>query len=667
NHMYLSPADENGVLRFGIERRGGGEESIVANEPVTGTINGYSVRIVNYTNGSNPGAFARLNDGTWVENTANGRSDYVEQARDEWSVYLYNPSGNYYIALDLYTKEIYYSASPLNVSNPNRTPVGNISSVDLADTNGFSVTRVRHSNGGFSQLSYTRWVEDAGDKSFTFEELGRTQNQVLLRDSRRGIDITLRLDSMDIYYKQPNVFAEGVIYQIESFRSDAGENNWVHVAVVREGSRGELFINGKSVGVNENMTLQPYQLGLTSRNWVGSPQSVSSENKLKGGIDDFRIYNRALNLEELRELVAPDPELVTFMGTDMQMSPAELEAALAAQGLTLLSTTELKSRSSVRKADMVRKGMRKSDNVAEVAVLKTDECALVYARADGDDIAAEAGLLHCATSFGPEGEPGQVTLTTTAVYGGCDAANPLKEGAGASCSVGVIAGEVAVQLSPEPVEVFAYRQQSALTANACGAISTENLCASAGADLVSASTGIRSEAGSGIGVGASVGVGAGFNGGISDGVLNVGVDLKLVIGFPAKELFKLSKSAFLENQDEIVAVGDKSLAIFKGIGNEVEDANEKILGEVERNGKKALVFVADVGQGIEQGFVHIEDAADDIVEELSSLPDRGEKLLSEGAEYFVSGTTQFANDPQGTVDRTVKAAGKELLGWTGLF
>jgi DUF1680 family protein len=79
---------------------------------------------------------------------------------------------------------------------------------------------------------------------------------------------------------------------------------WIHVAVTLSGNTGTLYVNGAPVGTNRNMTLRPTDLGTTTENWIGRrvfPQLNISY--LNAAIDEFQIYDRALNAEGLRSLI----------------------------------------------------------------------------------------------------------------------------------------------------------------------------------------------------------------------------------------------------------------------------------------------------------------------------------------------------------------------------
>jgi uncharacterized protein len=75
---------------------------------------------------------------------------------------------------------------------------------------------------------------------------------------------------------------------------------WQHVAVTRSDDMGILYIDGVEVAHNDKLTLKPSDLGPTTGNYIGKSQY--NDPFLKGLVDDFRIYSRALSAEEIASL-----------------------------------------------------------------------------------------------------------------------------------------------------------------------------------------------------------------------------------------------------------------------------------------------------------------------------------------------------------------------------
>lgn len=74
-------------------------------------------------------------------------------------------------------------------------------------------------------------------------------------------------------------------------------NTWVHVAISIGESNTTIYINGKQAAQSTTMTIRPNDICPTL-NYIGHSQ-FKSDPVLKGYIDDFRIYNYALDADEI--------------------------------------------------------------------------------------------------------------------------------------------------------------------------------------------------------------------------------------------------------------------------------------------------------------------------------------------------------------------------------
>jgi len=586
NYMFLTPRNgSNDNIRFAINA-GSGEQIIDGAAPLTGSINGYNVRVVMHNHN---GAFVQLNNSDWVENGETSHNTFKEVARDEWSVYLFDSSRNVNIQLDLWRKKVIYSDSKT------RFDLYDIISANPAEINGYAAGRIRHSTGAFYNVGPGKWIEDNGTKSFVFNEVARDEWSVYLYDPNRLVSIQLDLFRKEIIFSDSK--QKFVLYHITSTRLDDAADYWIHVVVTKEGNIGKLYVNGELVGSNPNMTLSPADLGTTTQNWIGRSQ-FSTDPNFVGSIDEFRIYNRALSQQAIKELAAPDPQMITFMGTPDQISPETLKTQLAESGLSFVETPVL--------------------NQEEIPELHPNECMLLYPNADREDISAEIGSLTCSIQTAD----GSVKVTSIVVYGGCDVAR-LDQGVGSKCETGVYANELELVLSDNP-PVSNIVGLNGPKAEECTAISTENTCFGAGATVVSASYGFKNKSGSGLGVGASVGVGVGFDSEYSDGVFSSSIDVKLGIGFSIEysisgtdvlEVVRLGESGWVAVEGEIVAVGDKTSEAFESFGNGVLDAGGQVVGGINVAGETVIAIGEDVGQNAVQAYDTFESAVESAAED----------------------------------------------------
>ena len=68
------------------------------------------------------------------------------------------------------------------------------------------------------------------------------------------------------------------------------------MAVTFDGATGTIYVDGQKVG-SGNINIKPSQLGITTQNRIG--RSQFADPYLDGRVDDFRIYNVALNDQEI--------------------------------------------------------------------------------------------------------------------------------------------------------------------------------------------------------------------------------------------------------------------------------------------------------------------------------------------------------------------------------
>jgi len=79
--------------------------------------------------------------------------------------------------------------------------------------------------------------------------------------------------------------------------------NWRHVALVIKGDEAIIYIDGQEL-IRERVTIDPGDFSKTTKNYIG--KSRFPDPFYNGRIDDFRIYNRALDLQEIWSVYAPN-------------------------------------------------------------------------------------------------------------------------------------------------------------------------------------------------------------------------------------------------------------------------------------------------------------------------------------------------------------------------
>ncbi len=107
---------------------------------------------------------------------------------------------------------------------------------------------------------------------------------------------------------------------------------WTHIAITIDDVNNifRMYINGRQVSEanGTNATLAPIDVGVTTENYLGRSIDPGVEGPyLPGYLDDFRIYNRTLKLEDVRQA----------MGILTATFPAPADGAVLAVGTTELN------------------------------------------------------------------------------------------------------------------------------------------------------------------------------------------------------------------------------------------------------------------------------------------------------------------------------------------
>jgi len=106
------------------------------------------------------------------------------------------------------------------------------------------------------------------------------------------------------------------VITVESYNNEQQLNaatplptGWHHLAVSINGAtRGmQMFVDGQVVA-SGSTTVLPKDLGATTQNWLGRSQ-YSADAYFSGSLDDFRIYNFAMTVDQIPETMRGDPSL----------------------------------------------------------------------------------------------------------------------------------------------------------------------------------------------------------------------------------------------------------------------------------------------------------------------------------------------------------------------
>ncbi|MDX1569924.1 MAG: hypothetical protein R3200_05510 [Xanthomonadales bacterium] len=215
------------------------------------------------------GRFEQAADGRWAELDGNGRVAFTfrETGRDDWSVYLNDPSRNVQIQIDLYRKMISFGSNnapkqdlyridrawrvgssapppPQNTAPPPQSAPTTVPDRPLTQdgVNGRNVVRADHSNGRFEQTANGAWAEfDAnGRAGFTFRETGRDDWSVYLNDRSRNVQIQIDIHRKMIRYGTNNGPKQDLYPITRSWRVGTGQGS-------STGALSQSGVNGRNV------------------------------------------------------------------------------------------------------------------------------------------------------------------------------------------------------------------------------------------------------------------------------------------------------------------------------------------------------------------------------------------------------------------------------------
>jgi PKD repeat protein len=144
---------------------------------------------------------------------------------------------------------------------------------------------------GAEDVTLSAWVNWAGNQTWAriFDFGTDTSNYMFLTPSAGGSNnlrfaITTGSGEQQINGSQP-----------------LPTGGWHHVAVTLSGTTGTLYLDGEPIGTNNNITLNPSDLGQTTQNWIGDSQ-WAADPLLNGSVDDFNLFDRALTPTEIQSL-----------------------------------------------------------------------------------------------------------------------------------------------------------------------------------------------------------------------------------------------------------------------------------------------------------------------------------------------------------------------------
>ncbi len=165
------------------------------------------------------------------------------------------------------------------------------------------------------KMTMSTWVNvkknQANQRIFDFSSnTGRVANRNTMYLSTQGdsgnLEFAIVTPFTEKFANQSSVLGSSYKYAVRAPMLSA--TNWHHAAITIEGFDAVLYVDGKEVSRSSTYNVEPRMILETTMNYLGK-SSNENHSLFNGKFDDFRIYNRALDAEEIANLA--DEEVST--------------------------------------------------------------------------------------------------------------------------------------------------------------------------------------------------------------------------------------------------------------------------------------------------------------------------------------------------------------------
>ncbi|HZH60642.1 MAG TPA: LamG-like jellyroll fold domain-containing protein, partial [Metabacillus sp.] len=189
-------------------------------------------------------------------------------------------------------------------------------SVDLDGSTGYVELPQNIINDlNLESMTMSTWVKVKGDQAnqriFDFSSnTGRVANRNTMYLSTQGdsgnLEFAIVTPFTEKFANQNSLLGSSYKYAVRA--PMLSTSSWHHVAMTIEGFDAVLYVDGKEVSRKSTYNVEPRMLLETTMNYLGK-SSNNNHSLFNGKFDDFKIYNRALNAEEIASLA--DEEVTT--------------------------------------------------------------------------------------------------------------------------------------------------------------------------------------------------------------------------------------------------------------------------------------------------------------------------------------------------------------------
>jgi hypothetical protein len=123
-------------------------------------------------------------------------------------------------------------------------------------------------------------------------------------------------------------------------RPNSNINEWLHVTVTHEGNTTRMYVNGQQVATGNQPSSAP-RVPATGGFYIGRSNWADQYANME--IKDFRIYNRALNADEVVDLFAPS----VVEGVNFTYAGDAADALIAGETLDVNAAIEVSDDTSI--------------------------------------------------------------------------------------------------------------------------------------------------------------------------------------------------------------------------------------------------------------------------------------------------------------------------------
>ncbi|MDQ0060164.1 LamG domain-containing protein [Paenibacillus harenae] len=158
--------------------------------------------------------------------------------------------------------------------------------------------------GGLEELTLSAWMK--ADDLRTWQRLF---------DFGNGQDRYLFLTPMSESGKVKVAIKNGGGEQIIHSTTELELNSWTHIAFTWAGSTGVLYVNGREIARNDELSIKPSDMAGTTSYYIGKSQ-YDVDPYLSGEIDEVRLYAKALTADEIADQLTSgmtDEEAVAYV------------------------------------------------------------------------------------------------------------------------------------------------------------------------------------------------------------------------------------------------------------------------------------------------------------------------------------------------------------------